>query len=60
MYANNINERGAGGNKPVVSPKFFDSMKDLIIFIGMWIGILIIGLIINKFDKGKTKMDWYE
>ncbi len=55
-----VNERGAGGNKPVVSPKFFDSMKELIIFIGMWFGVLIIGLIINKFDNKSKKWDWYE
>jgi len=35
-------------------------MKEIFIFIGMWIGILFIGLIVSKLDKGKTKMDWYE
>ena len=54
MYANNINERGAGGNKPVVSPNFFDSiMNDIILFISLYIIVLLLQLGIYKFDKSK-------
>jgi hypothetical protein len=32
-------------------------MKDVILFIGMWLGIAIIGLLINHFDKSNKNIN---
>jgi len=32
-------------------------MRDILIFIGMWVGIAAIGLLIHKFDKSNKNIN---